>query len=143
MNRKHDEVEPATLASLKTGNAAVDAEHATLFRLFQRLRQTTQGMNEPGGFHDVLGELGQEIFAHFEHEEAAFPDSGLSESDVQKHLRAHREIVHQYAELSLGLMNKNGIERDDVIALIHEWILHHLIQFDLKMQPAAAEAATL
>ena len=129
-----------TLASLKVGEATIDEEHESLFRLLQKLREAPQDRG-PGGFGDVLSEFGEILMAHFEHEESFFKRLAMPEALVQSHLRSHREIVHQYAELCLALIEDDGIDRESILAMIQEWIVFHLIQHDLKLRPYAEALA--
>ena len=123
-----------TLASLKVGEATIDEEHENLFRLLKTLREAPPGRG-PGGFGDVLSAFGSVLMAHCEHEESFFKKLAMPEALVQSHLRSHREIVHQYAELCLALIEDDGIDRESILAMIQEWIVYHLIQHDLKMRP--------
>ncbi|SDG53463.1 bacteriohemerythrin [Propionivibrio dicarboxylicus] len=130
------------LASLKIGDAAIDGEHERLFGELYRLRQEmlAGGAASGGrsGFQSTLGTIGATMMAHFEHEERFFATLGMPESEVLCHLGAHREIVHQYAELNLRLLQDPSLDSEAVLTMVQEWIFYHLIRYDLKMRPYVA-----
>ena len=128
-------------SSLEIGDSMIDEEHEALFRLLHQVRDAGRAGGNPGEFSDCLNALGKALMDHFEHEERLLKTLEMPESELQRHLRAHREIVHQYAELSLAMMHDDGIDREDVLTMIQDWILYHLIQFDMKIRPYSLPAA--
>lgn len=130
------------LASLKIGDARIDGEHERLFGELYRLRhEMLEGDEASGGrsgFLGTLGAIGTTMMAHFEHEERFIATLGMPEPEVRSHLGAHREIVHQYAELNLRLMRDASLDSEAVLTMVQEWIFYHLIRHDLKMRPYVA-----
>ncbi len=130
------------LASLKIGDAVIDGDHERLFGELYRLRQQMlegeAGSGGRSGFQATLGAIGGAMMAHFEHEERFLATLGMPASEVQSHLGAHREIVRQYAELNLRLLQDPSLDSEAVLTMVQEWIFYHLIRHDLKMRPYVA-----
>jgi hemerythrin-like metal-binding protein len=87
--------------------------------------------------------LGRQINAHFDSEEAILRDCGMPAQSVLDHIRAHTEILDQYARLNLELMHGKAVSREEALVMIREWIVEHVLNHDMKIaEYASATRAT-
>lgn len=109
-------------------------EHRALFRQLDRLVENTHATPDSESFTEALTHLGVQIRAHFGNEEAVMQSFGLPDHDLAAHVEAHSEILRQYTDLNLALMNEKKLERSKVLAMIKQWIIEHLLEHDVKIR---------
>ena len=82
------------------------------------------------------------MLAHFDSEEAILRDCGMPAQTVLDHIRAHTEILDQYARLNLELMHGKAVSRDEALVMIREWIVEHVLNHDMKIAEYASAFAS-
>lgn len=129
--------------SLLVGVPAIDEQHRRLIDDLNRLLEQPHSQPSSELFSDVLSRLGRELSEHFEFEERYFRRMGLPTPEIEAHLAAHAEIIHQYTELNLELMHNQAVKRTDVLSLIRRWVVDHIVVHDLRLrlQPEGGPAA--
>jgi hemerythrin len=131
----HDQPHEQRATVLKIGDPRTDYEHELLLLRLQQLREASES---PGGreeFFDRFSQLGGQLSHHFANEEALMKSIGMPEDLVAQHIHAHQHIILQYTELNLDLMNRKQVDQCILINMIHEWILDHIVAYDLKIRP--------
>ena len=132
---------PATEFSLRVGVSSIDREHLDLVAHLDRLHANLDANPGTDAFSEVLSRLGQQINAHFDSEEAILRDCGMPAQTVLDHIRAHTEILDQYARLNLELMRGKAVSRDEALVMIREWIVEHVLNHDMKIAEYASATA--
>lgn len=121
-------------SALMTGLPAIDREHEDLMASLRLLEREPMANARSERFLEIISQLGQQIFQHFDAEEAILRGSGMPAADVDEHIRAHNNILEQYAELQQDLMFGKTLEQSGVLVMIERWIINHVITHDLKMK---------
>jgi len=117
-------------ALVVTGVPAIDREHAALFVQLDRLLRDSGSHPSSELFSEVLGQIGTSISAHFRNEEGYLQSCGMPAADVAAHIKAHTLILEQYAQLNCDLMDGRAPGRTETIAMIRNWVVGHMRQFD-------------
>ena len=131
----HDQPLEENLTTLKIGDPRTDREHELLLLRLQQLREASAAQNGRDEFYDRLSQLGGVISRHFANEEALMKSLGMPEPLIAEHIRAHQHIILQYTELNLDLMDGKRVDQSVLINTIQEWILDHIMAYDLKIRP--------
>ena len=119
---------------LLIGVPSIDREHGVLVSLLNRLIDRPEATPESEAFADLLSRLGGEIAAHFRSEEKIFTSSGMPSHLAEQHIQAHSEILEQYTELNLEFMKGRAYDRAEVLTLIRNWIIEHLMLHDVRIR---------
>ena len=119
--------------SLRIGIPSIDAEHAALIALLDRLIAHAGDAPPSASFPDDLDRVGELIAAHFSNEERLLRALGMHRDEVESHTAAHRTIATDYAELKADLLAGQR-DRTCVLPEIKAWILGHLVTHDLKIR---------
>jgi hemerythrin len=122
------------LPSLLIGVSAIDKEHDELVAELNTLANHPEALPDNDFFSEVLSKLGGRIVAHFSNEEAFFKSSSMPEQEIARHIQAHTEIIEQYSLLNLALMQGKGFGRTEVLIMIKDWIIGHVVCFDLNIK---------
>jgi len=133
---------PATEFSLRVGVSSIDREHLDLVAHLDRLHANLDANPGTDAFSEVLSRLGRQINAHFDSEEAILRDCGMPAQTVLDHIRAHTEILDQYARLNLELMHGKAVSRDEALVMIREWIVEHVTNHDMVIAEYAPALAS-
>jgi len=123
---------PQVETSLRTGVLTIDREHQGLLLQLDRLQSDPSIQPDSEIFSEYLMRLGREINAHFDSEERILRSCEMPEALLQEHIRAHSRILEQYSNLNLGLMVGQKVSREEIVGLIRQWIVEHVLHHDLK-----------
>lgn len=130
----------STLNALKTGNKRIDDEHADLFVALEKLQKAVQSEGiQSAQFSEIFSRIGLDLAHHMRHEESLFVDSDMPVEDVFKHIKAHVHIMEEFSHINMELMQGKFIDDIAVINQARQWILNHLINYDLKLRPFIAD----
>jgi hemerythrin len=127
--------------SLRVGVPSIDREHLDLVAHLDRLQADADANPGTDAFSEVLSHLGRQINAHFDSEEVILRDCGMPAQSVLGHMRAHTEILDQYARLNLELMHGKPVSREEALVMIREWIVEHVLNHDMKIAEYASATA--
>lgn len=119
---------------LLIGVSSIDREHGVLVSLLNRLIDKPDASPDSEAFADLLSRLGGEIAAHFHSEEKIFTSSEMPSHVAEQHIQAHSEILEQYTELNLEFMKGRKYDRSEVLVLIRNWIIEHLMLHDVRIK---------
>lgn len=121
-------------SALLIGEASIDKEHQALLRQLEILMESDQTSPDTEGHSELLSQLGREITEHFSHEEALCKALGMPAAEAERHQQAHTRIVEQYVQLNLDLMRGIIPDHQQVAHLVGEWIVGHILQYDLDIR---------
>jgi 23S rRNA (guanosine2251-2'-O)-methyltransferase len=130
---------PATEFSLRVGVPSIDREHLDLVAHLDRLQ--CQSRCEPGngcvfGGSQSPGPADQ---CAFRQRGSDPPRLRHARADrARDHIRAHTEILDQYARLNLELMHGKAVSREEALVMIREWIVEHVLNHDMKIAEYAS-----
>jgi hemerythrin-like metal-binding protein len=85
-------------------------------------------------FIEALSQLGVELSTHFKNEEALINSTGMPKHEIEQHVEAHTEILLQYTDLNMALMNKELPSREEALTMIKGWIVEHMAQYDTRIR---------
>ena len=121
--------------SLRIGLPEIDQQHSELIDELNRLIADAHGSVSSETLVDVLSSLGHELAEHFRFEESLFGGLGMHHDEVDAHVAAHEEILSQYVELNLDLMNKMPRHsRAEILSMVRLWVTGHILSYDLRMR---------
>lgn len=123
-----------TTESLKIGDSQTDLEHEILLRILQRLSERADSFVGNTDFLDELSQLGSRLFQHFSQEENFMRSIGVPQEMLADHIRAHTDILAQYTELNIELMNGQRYDKATILKLVKEWILAHNSKYDMAIK---------
>jgi len=122
------------LPSLLIGVPFIDKEHDELVAQLDSLLNHPDALPDTEKFSEILSQLGGQIDAHFTHEENFFKSLGMPEKEVAGHVQTHTEILNQYTQLVLDLMHGKVPGRAEVLLMIKDWIIGHVVRCDLNIK---------
>ena len=123
------------LASLTLiGAASIDKEHLALFAQLDRLHGNPSAHPDTEAFLEVFSRLGRQISAHFDSEEGILKACGMPPDQIAAHVQAHDEILEQYAQLNLDLMEGKKLTRSEALLTIKRWIIDHVVYHDTRIR---------
>ncbi|HEX5803008.1 MAG TPA: hemerythrin family protein [Azospira sp.] len=131
---------PISDPSLIVGIPAIDHEHARLFAEIQRLIGPPAVRLDSAAFSEIVSRLWQQLAEHFANEEMIMARCGLPADELAEHRRVHWEILEQYTELQFELMSPAQLDQTEVLSRIRSWVVGHLLEYDMKLQPYAVHA---
>lgn len=125
--------------SLRIGLPEIDRQHSELIDELNRLITDASGPFSTETLVDVLSTLGRDLAEHFRFEESLFGGLGMQLDEVDAHVAAHEEILSQYVDLNLDLMNKlRLLTRAEILAMVRRWVTGHILSYDLRMRELLA-----
>ncbi|WP_319243689.1 hemerythrin family protein [uncultured Propionivibrio sp.] len=130
----------STLMALRTGNKRIDDKRADLFVALEKLQKAVQSEGvQSAEFSEIFSRIGLDLARYIRNEESLFIDSDMPVDDIFKHIRAHARIMEEFTQLNMDLMQGNFIDGITVINQARQWILNHVISYDLKLRPFIAD----
>lgn len=125
---------PGLDQSLRIGLPSIDDEHQALFAQLDVLANNRQAQPDGEVFSLVLVRLGEQIRGHFDNEEKILHSIGMVGDEISQHVFAHDEILEEYAQLNIDLMQGKALARCAVLESIRNWIIDHVRSHDLKIR---------
>lgn len=120
--------------SLVIGIPSIDKEHSALLGQLDSLIADSRANPESERFNAILTQLGQQLNAHFVHEEEILKTLQMPVEVVHSHEQAHDAILDQYTALNLDLMRSKTLNRYEVLMMIKGWFISHVVQHDMKIR---------
>lgn len=138
----HHSLPDTSFIAPQIGNSQIDHEHEQLIFHVQKLRQLSGSQICRDEFFDMLSQLGRELSGHYANEEALMTSLGMPENLLAPHVRAHKKIIEQYTELNIDLMNGKQFDTEQLIQMVHKWIVEHIMAYDMKIKPFIQDEST-
>lgn len=120
--------------ALKLGVPEIDAQHALLFTLANRLLDHPEALVRDELIVDILTDLGKFMMLHFQTEEAMMRQLGMPPEEYEHHVHAHNMIIHEYAELNLAAARGRHHTAAEIFAMVKQWISDHLHTSDANIR---------
>lgn len=120
--------------TLRLGVPEIDAQHALLFGMMNRLLDHPEALARDELVVDILTDLGKFLILHFQTEEAMMNQSGMPREEYEQHVRAHNAIIHEYAELNLAAAHGKHHTAAEIFAMVKQWVSDHLHSDDAKIR---------
>lgn len=124
---------PPSLIPSRVGIPVIDQQHAALSQLAARLLEHPEALTNNVQVVDVLTDLGKFLILHFQTEEALMRQLDLPVAEIEAHVRAHSEILDQYAELNMAIAEGKRHTAGDVFEMTRQWLVGHMHSFDMRL----------
>lgn len=128
------------LTASRVGIQVIDDQHDALCRLTSRLLEHPEALANNVVVVDVLTDLGKFLILHFKTEEGYMRQLNLPAEEIEAHVRAHSEILEQYAELNMAIAEGKRHTANEVFELTRDWLEAHLHEFDKRLADYANQA---
>jgi len=121
-------------SSLLTNVPSIDREHFDLVSLLDSLIDNPNAHPDTEAFSEVLGQLGCQIGAHIKNEERILESFAMPEHELLSHIQAHSDILDQYIQMNLDLIEGKTLFRDDALVIVKHWVITHILNYDLQIR---------
>ncbi|KIX13911.1 bacteriohemerythrin [Dethiosulfatarculus sandiegensis] len=116
--------------NLSIGDETIDKQHQELVNLLNSLEEATcQSLNTQTA-EQTLDKLLNYTIEHFAAEERWMRQNGYT--DMRRHIEEHRELADKVLGLKEELKTADKTINKEIVALIADWILDHILGSDLK-----------
>jgi hemerythrin-like metal-binding protein len=139
--------------ALVTGVAEIDDQHRILVNTLNAAGAKLSGNPDAALLDQITRDLLSYALYHFETEEALmeqFIDEAEHRADIQAHGEQHRGFSSKVVAVREGIKAGSLISRDDLLAFLNGWLVHHIMNTDKKLatliiarrQASAAQSAS-
>lgn len=111
-------------------DAELDRHHQKLFAILNSVYENVMNSLEVDSIIPKIDELSLYTTYHFSAEEQHMLEIGFPELD--EHIAKHREFTHSIEALRASYHNNDLEVSRDLIIVLGEWLLHHVIKEDHK-----------
>ncbi len=123
----------------------IDRDHRTLITIINEFAATPATPAAIPDLERILAKLDRYTQIHFEREEQL--QRAIIYPFHEAHRRAHQDLIRQLSEVREALKAKAATRMaDDIVAahakmgeFLHDWLVDHIIDVDLRMKPHTAE----
>ena len=127
---------------MRLGVNEIDHQHEEMFSLLNRMVAVPSDDAGAIQFSQCMSQLGQFIARHFNDEERIFRNFGVPESELLRHVEAHKKLLGTFTELQMYLLASEDPDHRKIAETIEGWLRGHFLAYDLKMQRFLLPAAT-
>lgn len=115
----------------RLGYPELDAQHAGLFELVNRLHEgVVSGVGRPA-LGELMARLRKETMLHFLQEESLMRRTGYPGLDAHK--RLHDELARQVSELEAKHRGGSLVMSQSVMNFLKDWLVHHILNEDRRL----------
>lgn len=118
----------------------LDRHHQKLFTILNSVYENVMNSTEVDHIIPKIDELSAYTSYHFSAEEQHMLEAGFSGLD--EHITKHREFANSIEALRASYHNNDLEVSRDLIIVLGEWLLHHVIKEDRKYSKTTHEATT-
>lgn len=119
--------------TLNTGVKAIDEQHQILVNM---LNEASYRLTENSG-RDVLEEIVHDLLSyalyHFDTEEALMFEKHYDQQARDAHVQEHRAFSQKIAHLQQDLRQSKLISREDLLSLLNDWLVDHIMKTDMQL----------
>ena len=124
--------------SFASGVEEIDEQHQWLFRLVNDAYAYWQrdGTPERGQLIEIVNGLQNYVVHHFETEERLMVRYGYLKEEVsgaKSHCTQHRHFATKIADIRQALIEGGNIDKDQFLAYLSDWLVHHVKNTDQKL----------
>ncbi len=118
--------------SLSVGNDFIDEDHKHLLVLINQYEIAVQQKN-PGILEDAFNGLVEYAHSHFEREQNLMEAVHFPER--RSHAEVHTKLLETMDDFHKNLKTKNSVDIGKVSKFLHDWIIDHVLNEDMKLKP--------
>ena len=123
------------------GNAELDRQHSNLLRMISRLGRAVKSSSSEinSELHEILNDLTQYVYMHFEHEERILLQVQYDKFDEHRKMHASYEEIVAGFNLKALTSEIDGVELYD---FLKEWLVNHILTEDMAFKSVIAIGTT-
>lgn len=124
-------------ASYSVGNESIDAQHRKLLSMCNECEALIglHGLVSNDRLHLLLNDLSEYVRVHFDYEESLLRLCGYPK--LTEHVAEHERYWEQLTEILFNAAS--GLdERDEVLKLLRQWWIHHILKDDMQYSTCLA-----
>jgi hemerythrin-like metal-binding protein len=110
--------------------ADLDSDHQKLFSILNSVYENVMNSLEVDHILPIIDELLSFTNYHFSKEEQYMKETGFT--GIEDHMAMHRELTLSIAALRNGYHNNDLEVSKDLIIVLGEWLLRHVLREDRK-----------
>lgn len=110
--------------------AELDSDHQKLFSILNSVYENIMNSREVECVLPKIGELSAYINCHFSKEEQYMREKEYP--GIEDHIAKHREFTRSIEELRIGYHNNDLEVSKELIIVLGEWLLRHVLKEDRK-----------
>lgn len=110
--------------------ARLDSDHQKLFRILNSVYENIMNSSEVDCILPKVNELSEYTLYHFSSEEQYMKERGIP--DIDDHIAKHREFTNKIEKLQKDYHNNDLETSKDLIIVLGEWLLQHVLKEDRK-----------
>lgn len=111
-------------------DATLDSHHQQLFTLLNSIYENVMSSQQLDCVLPKFEELSEYTIHHFKEEEQYMRE--ISFPDIDDHIAMHREFTKTICELRESYHNNDLEVARELIVVLGEWLLHHVLKEDRK-----------
>ena len=111
-------------------DAELDSHHQKMFDILNRAYENVMNSLEVDYAIPIIDELSRLTRYHISAEEQYMRERGYQEIDT--HIATHREFTRKIETLRMNYQGNNLDATKDLIIMLGNWLLHHVINEDWK-----------
>lgn len=115
------------------GHQELDNQHKELIKAINKLLDRPDALISSQTISDVLSEVTRYVDKHFEYEEQLLKDSHYP--DYKAHRDQHLEYNEKIAEILMKAVFERQSAVSDLLDLLQEWWINHILIDDMKYKP--------
>jgi hemerythrin len=132
--------------ALSIDGGVIDQDHRFLLKLINDYEALMEREFDQVAIIKVLQSLRYYTVYHFVREEAA--QKGGKYADAELHAAEHRRLV-SYVDQAIAMLEADSVHqktrevKDEVARLLKNWLLDHIIKWDIPMRPFVKQMNTI
>ena len=115
---------------LSVGVKVLDDQHKQIIRTINKLIEKPHAAVDSITVSDALDEIRKYASQHFQLEEQLLEENGYP--GLEQHKAEHKTFRLKTVELCFAAMNHEDEVPDTLLKYLREWLLHHILQEDMK-----------
>lgn len=122
-------------------NDVIDTDHRHLICLINSVELALHN-NSSAQLENILAQLGDYTDYHFRREQQI--QQAIGYPALEEHLNAHTGLLKRFNELRRSVSNLlspnlDATLRDEVVVLLRDWLMGHILKEDMAMRPFLSE----
>ena len=125
-----DDLKIAWSPELSVGVYRLDAQHKNIIDTFNKLLAVADARVDSEIVSDTLTKLTQHASEHFRDEECLLEQ--VAYSGIEEHRIEHQQFREKIIQCCLAASFGVGSVPRELLAYLHDWLNHHLLEQDMK-----------
>ncbi len=128
-SEENDEREIHWTPKLSVGIAEVDTQHQRMIGIYNLIVSIGR-TGERKKMAELLEELGNETFAHFQYEEMLMSEAGYEQ--IRAHKEEHSRLLNELGEQVEDWRSRH-ISASELARFMYRWLIRHIVTTDVPM----------